>query len=187
MLFLLLQTRSALPRNAITHGQMGWLTFVLPETKPGPLLRCCVTSEATCRGCHPPRAPRVAAWHCRAQRPSAVISRDACIRRFAHSQPARWDSGTWGAHQVVPCSVLRLAQVLGTETHCGRVVPIVADADEGLVVLIGAPDDCCRGALPVRVGRGLVCYGDGMPGEILLRVGFDDSLLCGEPGGPNFR
>lgn len=85
----------------------------------------------------------------------------------------------------MPCSVLCLARVLGTETYGGCVVSIVADADEGLVVLIGAPDYSRRGTLSVCVGRYLVRYGDTMPGEILLRVGFDDCLLCSESGDPN--
>lgn len=74
---------------------------------------------------------------------------------------------------------------MGTETYGGCVVSIVADADEGLVVLIGALDDSRRCPLSVCVRRRLVRYGDTMPGEILLRVCFDDGLLCSEPGDPN--
>lgn len=58
--------------------------------------------------------------------------------------------------RLVPCSVLCLALVLGTETYCGCKVSIVADADEGLIVLIGTPDDGRRGTLSVCVGRCLM-------------------------------
>lgn len=56
----------------------------------------------------------------------------------------------------MPWSVLCLALVLGTETYSGCIVSIVADADEGLVVLIGTPDDGRRGTLSVCVGRYLM-------------------------------
>lgn len=59
-------------------------------------------------------------------------------------------------HHLVPWSVLRLARLLGTQTYGGCVVPIMANADEGLIVLIGALDNSRRGAFPVCVCRGLM-------------------------------
>lgn len=99
---------------------------------------------------------RVAAWDCRAKEAPAGIPRDAGIRRFDHAKARTVGVGGKSTHLLMHWSFLGLALELGTETYGCCVVPIMADADEGLVVLMGTLDDSRWGALPVCVGRGLL-------------------------------
>lgn len=72
--------------------------------------------------------------------------------------------------------------LFGSNAHGRRVLAVVADADEGLVVLVLAPDDGHGRALPIWVGSSLALNGDVVPSQGPVWMGLDDGLLGCEPG-----
>lgn len=75
----------------------------------------------------------------------------------------------------------RSSCVSSSKTHGRRIFAVMADAYQGLLVLVLAVDDGHGRALPIRVGGGLALDGDVVPGQGSLWMGFDDGFFGREP------